>query len=216
MNIPSWSTMKKEQKQIVLLVGMWLVMGVGALYYFVLVPFLQRRSESSSESDDLSTQIQKAEIAMQGEPKLRKEHAAMMRVAQTASDQFIVSMENPLSWVTEKVYSKGREVGVDVQSVAEVSASGVGWEGLVKSERTFKPYAVRIVLECGYSQLLELIRAFEESNPYLCVTGISIVANDMNVTRHLVNLVVEWPMWGRRVEFGARKKAPAAAPATGE
>jgi hypothetical protein len=210
MSIPSWLALKKEQKQTVILIGMWLAGSLFALYQFVLAPFLQNRTKSSSELDDLRSQIQKAEAAMQGESKLRQEYAAMMKTSQLDSEQYIVPIENPLSWVTERVYSNGRKVGVDVQSVAELGASDMGWTALIKAERTFKPYAVRIVTECGYAQLLDFIRALEGSNPYLCVSGITISANDMNVSRHVINLVVEWPMWGRRVEFGlAKQKKPA-------
>lgn len=210
MNIPTWAALKKEHKQTVLLIAMWLLGSLFALYQFVLAPFFQNRSKSTTELDDLRTQIGKAEVAMQGESKLRREYANMIRKSQVAADEYVVPIENPLSWVTEKVYTSGRKVGVDVQSVAELGGGAPGWEGLTKAERTFKPYSVRIVTECSYPQLLDFIRALEDSNPHICVSGISVSANDSNPTRHQVNLVAEWPMWGRRVEFGlAKQRKPA-------
>ncbi len=206
----NWATMTKEQKQAIILVAMWVFGGVFALYQFALRPFFQTRGQSSSELDDLRLKIDKAEVAMSAQEKVRREYTAATAELQKATEQFIVPMENPLSWVTEKVYSNARRVGVDVQSVAEVGVSSGGWEALIRAGRTFKPYGVRISTVCSYARLLELITTLEQSNPYLCVSGVTVTGQDQDVTKHVIMLIVEWPMWGKRLEIGVNKKAKAA------
>ena len=208
----NWAELSKEKKQAAILIAMWVLGGLFALYQFVLMPFLRSRGASSTELDDLRTKIQKAEVAMEGDSKLRSEYAGMTRELLTASDAYMVPIENPLSWVTEKVYSTARGVGVDVQTVIEMMSSSPGWDTLVKSERTFRPYAVRIVTECSYAEVMKFIDALETGNPYLYVSGITIAAQDQIHLRHSISLVVEWPMWGRRLEIGMATKKAAEAP----
>ena len=206
----NWADISKEKKQALILIGMWVLGGVFALYQFVLMPFIRSRGASSTELDDLRTKIQKAEVAMEGDSRLRREYAEMTGELLEAADRYIVPIENPLSWVTEKVYSTARGVGVDIQTVMDMMSSSPGWDQLVKSERTFRPYAVRIVTEGGYADVRRFVDALEKGNPYLYVSGISVVAQDQQVTRHSVSLTVEWPMWGRRLEIGQATKKPAA------
>lgn len=196
-----FSNLRKEQKQALVLISMWIFGSVFALYQFVLVPFIKNRGQSTEELTQLRQQIQKAEVAMESESKLRAEYAAALGAYRNASEQYIVPTENPLSWVTEKAYSVGRRVGVDIQSVVEMGASSPMWDNLVKGERAYRPYTVRIMLECSYAQLVDLVRVFEGSNPCVCVSGITIAVG-ATPNRHNVSLIVEWPMWGRRVELG--------------
>jgi hypothetical protein len=207
----NWTSLKKEQKQAVILVAMWVFGGMIALYQFVLRPFVLNRGQSTSELDELHVKIEKAEIAMDGQDKVRREYAGANAELQKATDEYIVPMENPLSWVTEKVYNDARKVSVDVQSVAETGLSTPGWEALIKADRMFKPYGVRISTTCSYAQLLDLITTMEQGNPFLCVSGITISGQDQDVTKHSVTLIVEWPMWGKRLEIGVNRKQPAGA-----
>jgi len=200
-----WSKMKKEQKQAVLLVGMWLLGGLFALYQFVLVPFMKDRGKSVGELDKLQNQILKAQIAMDGEAKIRHEFQDTTEQIQRVTNEHIVPMGNPLTWVTERVYNSARMVGVDIQSVGEIKQKTPMWEALIKADRVFKPYTVRIVMECGYSELLAMISALELSNPYVTVTGVIVTAQDQFPTRHLISLVVEWPIWGKNVNFEVAK-----------
>ena len=145
-----WASLSKEKKQALLLIGMWVVGGVVALYYFVLAPYFASRSTSESELDSLRAKISQAESTMRGDARLRAEFALYTEEFRFAVTNYIVPMENPLSWVTEKVYANARQVGVDVQTVAEVGSSSGYWDGAIKSDRTVKPYSVRIVTECSY------------------------------------------------------------------
>lgn len=198
----NWETLSKEQKQALVLISMWVVGGLFALWHFVLSPFFRTSGQSTSELEDLQGQIQKAEVAMEGESKLRAEYAVSTTQIKASLEKNIVPTENPLSWATEKIYKLARDAGVDIQSVGEMGSSSPAWENLVKGDRVFKPYGVRIVAQASYAQLTELIRKLEESNPYLCVTGIMITSQDQNVNKHMINLVVEWPMWGRELKVG--------------
>ena len=197
-----WSSLTKEQKQAMALVAMWVIGGLVALYYFVLAPYFANRTTSANELDVLKAKIQQAEVTMRGESRLQAEYALCTEEFKHASETYVVPMDNPLSWVTEKVYSKARQVGVDVQSVAEVGSSSPYWEAALKSERSVRPYSVRIVTECSYQQLINLVEVLEKNNPALCITDISISPQDSTPEKHMLNMTVEWPMWGKSLKVG--------------
>jgi len=200
MNL-NWSTMKKEQRQALVLVVMWVIGGVFALYQFVLVPYFRTRGESSGEIEELQSQIIKAQVAMDDEAKVHAEFDEITGKLKASVGQYIVPVENPLSWATEKIYESARIVGVDVQSVSDVSQISMGWKKLVEGGRAFRPYIVRIEAESTYAELLSLIGALEMKNPFVVITGLTMTAQDQDPVRHKVSLVVEWPMWGREVDL---------------
>lgn len=197
-----WASLSKEKKQALFLVGMWVIGGIVALYYFVLAPYLANRTTSENELDVLLAKIQQAESAMRGESRLRAEYALNTEEFKNSIENYIVPMDNPLSWVTEKVYANARQVGVDVQSVAEVGAGSPYWDAAVKSERSVKPYSVRVVTECSYQNLIDFVEVMEKSNPALCITDINISPQDSMPSKHILNMTVEWPMWGRKLKMG--------------
>lgn len=195
--------LQKEKKQLLVLIAIWTVGAATLTYYFVLAPFLERRGRSSKELDELNQNIQKARLAVQEEPRVRKEHEQAMADLRRAMSEYIAPPESPLSWVSEKVYSLARTVGVNIRSITPQRVADTTWDALIKEGRYLRPYAVQITMECSYDNLREFVRALEESNPYLALTGITVLGQDQNVMRHAVTLRVEWPMWGRplRIEI---------------
>ena len=197
----NWTSLSKEKKQVLVLIAVCVIGGVFVLYYFVLAPFFSQRTTSAKDLDELVAKIENAEVALQGKSKLYEEYALCTEEFNHIIENYIVPMDNPLSWVTEKVYANARQVGVDVQTVAEVGSASPYWDTAIKSERSVKPYSVRIVTECGYQQLIDLVAALEKSNPALCITDINISPQDSKPVKHLLNMTVEWPMWGRKLDL---------------
>jgi hypothetical protein len=197
-----WANLSKERKQKLFLIALGMIGGVFVSYYYGLSPYLSKYATSANNLEELAAKIKKAEVTMRGKSRLDADYALCAEEFNHAIEKYIVPMDNPLSWVTEKVYANARQVGVDVQTVAEVGSSSPYWEAMIKSERSVKPYGVRIVTECSYQQLIDLVAALEESNPALCITDINISPQDSMPARHIINMTVEWPMWGRKLKIG--------------
>ncbi len=213
----NWSEMKREQKQAAILIALWVFGGIFAVYQFVLMPYLRDRTQSTGELEKLREQIVRAEVAMTGEPKVRADYRTAMAEYQDMSRDYIAPSENPLAWTQDKVYRVAREVGVSITSVSAAGAPSQAWENLAKKERLYKPYTVRVVAECSYADLVALIAALENLNPFLAVTGIIVQGQDQSKTRHMVTLTMEIPMLGRQPVFQTLAKGAkaAAGPTTG-
>lgn len=189
--------LKKERAQLFLLLGLWFAGGLVALHYFVLSPFLAKRGKNVHELNELNENIQKARLAAQDEARVREEHLRALADLRRAMEQYVVPPDSALSWVSERIYATARGLGVTIRSVTPMRMPDAAWDAMVKGGRFLRPYAVQVVLECGYDKLLALVQAFESSNPFLCLTGINVQGQEQNVTRHVVTLRVEWPLWGR-------------------
>ena len=197
-----WATLSTEKTKKLLLIAVGVIGGVFALYYFGLSPYLSQCAIAAKNLDELAAKIKKAEVIMREKSRLHAEYALCAEEFNHAVEKFVVPMDNPLSWVTEKVYANARQVGVDVQTVAEIGSPLPYWDVAIKSERSVKPYSVRIVTECSYQRLIDLVAALEESNPSLCITDISVSPQDSMPAKHIINMNVEWPMWGRKLKIG--------------
>ena len=190
----NWHDLNKEKKQLVFLIALLVVGGIIALYMFVLAPFFGRKTMMASELEDLKMQVQKADNIIGRDTLIRTELAKTGAELGKAMEQCVAPRDNPLSWVTEKIYRSAREVGMDIESVAEVSAAAASRDKQKQNDRVFAPYSVRIVTQSSYAQLVQLVEALEKSNPYLCVSGISIISQDRDPQKHSISMVVDWPM----------------------
>jgi hypothetical protein len=190
-----YAELSKEQKQKLLLAAL---VGVGALYAlvsFVIHPFVMSGKRAAGELEALSARVHKAHLALRREAQIRENLALSHAALADAAKSHIPASDNPLSWVAQRVYRGAREVGVEIESVVDLGVTPAAWAQSDATGRAFRPYTVRIVTQCSYRGLVNLIRTLEKSNPYLCVSEIQIAAQDGDVERHRISLSVEWPVW---------------------
>ena len=205
-----WQDKTKEQKQNIILLALLSAAALFIAWQFGLSPFLKGKSAVATELNDLTFKLSEGESIAQHEENIRTELAASQKEMDYANEQYIAPLENPLSWVTEKIYTSARKVGIDIESVAEVgSPLNARDRKDNKQQKIFMPYSVRVVTQCGFNDIIALVDSFEKSNPYLCVSGISVSAQERTVEKHQVSLVVEWPMLAAAP---ASTGQPAAAP----
>jgi hypothetical protein len=190
-----WASMKKEQKQKAILGAMGAVIVVFVLLRFGAAPMVTSRGVAVAERKELVAKIEAASQAIRGEKDLETRRDSISAALAVACSDYVPPAENPLSWATKLVYGHARSVGVDIESVAEVDARTGLWEGKEQAHRAFKPYAVRIIAQCTYRQLLQLLGDLERGNASLCVTGLSITSRAGFPESHQISLIVEWPTW---------------------
>jgi hypothetical protein len=191
----NWSKLTKEQKEKLLLL---LLVSIGVLYSlmtFIVNPYVRRGQQTRMDLEDMRSQLAQAQRSLSRESQTRGQLDDATRQAQAVLNQCIPPMENPLSWVAQRVYGSARAVGLEIESVNDLGVAPPGWATSGEGTRAFVPYSVRIVTQCGYRQLVNLIQEMEKSNPYLCVTEIAITAQENSLERHRITLGVEWPFW---------------------
>ena len=131
---------------------------------------------------------------IKNERTLRANLAESSEVLQKAAGEFLPSMENRLSWATQKMYANSRIVGVEISSVSEVEGAAVLQAQTKDGHRVFGSYSVRIITECSYNELKNLVEVLKEGNPYLSITGLTVDSRLDKPEQHSVNMVIEWPI----------------------
>ena len=191
----NFSAMTKEQKQYVFL-GV-LVGGIAlySLVTFVLAPIKKNWQESRSKIKELAAQLDEAERLVKSRKKLMASLNESQEKMKTTIPGFLPDIANPLSWATLTMYAHARKVGMDIQSVAEIGAPAILVNQASNDERLFGAYAVRIETVCSFKVLKEFLQAIENSNPYVCVSALSISAKRDDPETHTVHISIEWPAW---------------------
>lgn len=192
----NWDALSKEQKQKYILAALGSLIVIFALWQFVLAPWLIRGGEARAELATLQGQLEQADLAIHTEPLTDSKLAeAEAELGKAAADQ-LPGTENPLSWVTREIYKHARSVGVDIESVSELSTTAGGpWEAKDMIGYAFRPYGVRVDTQCNFEQLCQFVKTVEDGNPYVGILGITISARDGSPEAHQISLMLEWPFW---------------------
>jgi len=191
----NFSAMTTEQKQYIFL-GV-LVGGIASysLVTFLLVPIKENWKESRAKIEELAGQLEEAERLVKSRQKLMANLSESEEKIESAIQGFLPDIANPLSWATLTIYAHARKVGVDIQSVSEIGAPNLLVNRASEEDRLFGAYAVRIETVCSFKVLKEFLRAIETSNPYVCVSALSISAGREDPESHAIHISVEWPAW---------------------
>ena len=59
--------------------------------------------------------------------------------------------------------------------------------------RRFAPYAVQVRARCAVPDLLRMLEAMENANPYVSMAGISVLADDAWPRQQSARVTIEWP-----------------------
>ena len=185
-----FSQLTKEQKQYIAL---------GILFAVILVVVLYTVLSGMGGSDDkkkggvkedipleeLENEVHEAELSVKRERRMLQKYSDIM-AAIDALRPNLPDQVNPYSWVTERVYNRSRETGVEIESVNETYRSQ-------PENSPYRIYAVKINALASYDKMIEFIRQFEEENPLLRVTEISVNGVGSSPELHRITLMFEWP-----------------------
>ncbi len=179
----------KEQKQ-------YVGFGLGIVVLVVLVAIggrfgLSALSVVKLELAELTEKIERADKALALQNQNHKDFTQTTLLLRTQLEN-LPPQKNYYSWATEIVYSKGRDSGVEIQSVDEVLTRGKVKKAAGKGSLSFEAYSFRIVARGGYEPIKQFISNIEEEHPLIRFTGLEIsVSADPQV--HEVRMFIQWP-----------------------
>ncbi len=192
MNLKNLS---KEQKQKYILLAVISVAGLFAVKQFALSPLLASHAKAVEELEQLKGKVESADALIKRADEITQQAADVKLKLEAAARERIPAVDNPLAWATRGIYAHARALGVDLESVSDLEVDAQGFTAKEQEKRTFKPYGVRVVTQCSFEQLRQLIQALESSNPYVSVSGINIGSQPNTPERHQIMFNLEWPSW---------------------
>jgi hypothetical protein len=187
----NWSMLSKEQKQIVALIGVGVVVVFALLYQFALTPFLEGIGERRQDSIKLRDDLARASAALKQEVREQAEAVALKARIDQLGKTAIAPYGSAFAWVTEQLYQTAKDASVEVEGL-----SGGGQAGPTDAGgRTFITFGSQMTLQCGYGDLLRFLRCLEGKNPLVTVTALTFDGREQTPERHQISLALEWPTW---------------------
>ena len=150
-----WETLTKEQKQYVFLGG---VVAIALIYVlYTVLSGLLTSGEGDAAAVDLETLESEVEAA---ERTLRKERPIMQEYEEVLAylnevRGFFPNEDNRYSWVTELIYTQGRNYGIEVESISEMARQetpGADAQAPEQVDQHGSSFQVQPISVCGEAQ----------------------------------------------------------------
>ena len=199
---------KAERIRLIVLGAVACIIFVILVTQFVARPFFARWGEIRATRAEIQEKIEKAEAELakmrRNDVEFRELTAQLDRLSKEHVIQPVLGTY--LLGVQERIENLAATCGVKIESVKETGIMEIpGMRGL--RERAVRSYGVQVSASAGYEALLRLFQALETSNPYVCISGLSIVAVPDTPERHRITFRVQWPVWRDPTNpFGKRNR----------
>lgn len=189
-----FSNLTKEQRQYMVLGGLVGAIVIYALFAFGLRPFVEEWGDINREYAELQNKLDDGRRNVNRTSSLLHNLDSSFTNLVHLAEEYIAPKENAYSWVTEKIYHQARDLNIEVETISEYSPN-IPWKSVPSVNREFGAYGVRMITACGYNELRKLIVHFEESNPLLVISGVSVSSTPGDLENHRVQIFLEWPIW---------------------
>ena len=186
---------KQKRIKILVVIGLGATLVVLGIVQGIIVPLVRVRKEKKARIEECRQGLEEARRQIRAAAATLDQNKEALQTINEISERYILHpvLGNYLLEATEHIERHARNANVKVRSIREVGISEIPTHG---GERAFKSYTVRLDLECSYRDVASLLREIEASNPYLCVTAITIGGQSrVDPEKHQVSLNVQWPIW---------------------
>ncbi len=191
----NWSSLTKEQKQIVFLLVLGVVIAGALLYAFVVIPLQEGAERRQLEGNALREKLIKADLALKYEVRAKAD--GVLKLAQFAvlTNSAVAPFGNAFAWATGQLYPVAQEAGVELENLGGNSQPLGSTGPATAGTRSFAGFTAQMTLQCSYSALLRFLHGLEAKNPLVTVTSLTIDRRETTPGRHQVGLMLEWPIW---------------------
>jgi hypothetical protein len=183
----------------------WLtVIGAAAVLIVILVvvfgimPMVDQKKKFSQDITDLDKKLKEANTKIEKMKRDTKDNAEVLAELKTLSDKYLLKSElgNSLPVARDILVKHAKEVDVPLdplQDIRQLSLESIPYPG--GKVPVCKIFTARVTLKCGFHDVMRFIRALEKSNPYLCISGLTIMGQKGDPYKHQITFEIQWPAW---------------------
>ena len=100
-----------------------------------------------------------------------------------------------LSWASPLLTRHAEAAGVTISAMLPLAGRPAPWTEDPTTPRVLVSASIRLDLVATEQQFARFLSRLEASNPYLCVTSVTMLDGRGEPARRITT-VIEWPMWG--------------------
>ena len=189
---------KNERTKVLVLVAIGGIAVIFGIIQGVINPMKKYKQEQAGRLVELGDEIEKARRAINRASSDEERNIEAVTRIKEISDRYILHpvLGNFLLGPTRILERDAASAGIVLDSVHEVGISEIVQDPRKKIDNVFKGYTVRVSVACGYTHLAKFLKQVEDGNPYLCMTGMTIIGNpDADPENHAITLDIQWPVW---------------------
>lgn len=185
--------LNKEQKQLIVLGVLVAIVVLYVGFRFGLGPLLSGGEGRGARLEEIKAKVEEADRLLRKKRENLEAYRATRQEIHAIAEKMIPPSDNPLAWATERISRIARRVGIDIESISEISTPLPA--GGKEKTFAFQPYAVRISASAGYDQLLAMLQEIQKSDPYVTIDGLTISGRSLTPEMHEIRVIIEWPIW---------------------
>ena len=204
---------EKYRTTLVMAVAILICVLLGVGVFYAVRPWYVSRQSMKKEHMELRAKIDKALLELRAEERVRAEYETSAQEMTQISDHYVLhpvlgsfvlaarARLEPLADKTPRFEIINiREAPVKAKIKGIVKKAGMA-DKPKKPKKTaapaahvYKGYSAEVTALGGYESLNLFVRLVEESNPYLCITGLQIKGQPETPAQHKLVMLVEWPI----------------------
>lgn len=184
----------KERTQILVLIGL-VAVGVCVGIFFAFKSLADSKKEMLVKIEELDSSLSKADAKIKRmQVDAVDNEAAVKEILDVSEDYVLTSVLGNYQLVARDILEGiAKELELEIEPVRELGQAEIPY---ARGPGVFNGYTARVTLFCGMHDLVKYLQKLEAQNPYLCVTGITIVERHrQSPNLHQVSFDVQWPVW---------------------
>ena len=188
---------KTKRIQVLVALGLAAVMGILALFNFVLTPIM----DSAREARDKIATAQQRTLQSQSElerfTKTQAERDRMYAEINDISARYLLkpTFGTYILGVREIVERHAADAGVNVDNMLPIGVIDMPVRTKDVKQIFFRTFAVQVSGQASYEALVRMLSSLESGNPYICISGITVNGRPETPARHAVSFTIQWPIW---------------------
>jgi hypothetical protein len=192
-------TDRKELIKMLLLIGI----GVALVGYLSVVgvvkPMRKAKKERLDKISDLRRELGRARKQTDHiEQDAERNYEAVSNILHAAEQKGYVhkaTLGNYLLGASDAIERLARGTGVALEPVREIGISDIPHNPARVTDNAFRSYTVTVGASCGLHDLYRFLKEIEESNPYLCISRMTVATRAGTPEKHRVSIEIQWPIW---------------------
>lgn len=195
----SFSDLKKEQKQLVILGVMGLVTAISVVSNLIIGPQKEKAAKARAAIKEFKSQVQTGDIILQRDIRNIAEIEEFSQEVLTINGESLPPQSSTYIWALEKLSLIAESVDLVIEVREHGSQryrSSPPYEPnaqQVSNVTMWVPYSIDINMATSFANLQRFLDELRTELPYVSVGRITINAGGKSEQEHSIRLVVEWP-----------------------